>query len=37
MDASDYTEKQKKLIQVLFPDKYELLWGTKKDEEEPVE
>ena len=43
MDASDYTEKQKKLIQVLFPDKYELLWpkvqgsGTKKEEEQPAE
>ena len=32
MDASDYTEKQKKLIQILYPDKYEELWGTKKDE-----
>jgi len=37
MDASDYTEKQKRLIQVLYPDKYEELWGTKKEEEQPAE
>tara|TARA_R110000850_G_scaffold129498_3_gene249425 strand:+ start:2700 stop:2867 length:168 start_codon:yes stop_codon:yes gene_type:complete len=27
MDASDYTEHQKKLIQILYPDKYTELWG----------
>tara|TARA_S200002703_G_C3798028_1_gene246522 strand:- start:1022 stop:1126 length:105 start_codon:yes stop_codon:yes gene_type:complete len=33
----EYTDKQKKLIQVLYPDKYEELWGTKKEEEQPAE
>jgi len=33
----EYTDKQKKLIQILYPDKYEELWGTKKDEEQPAE
>tara|TARA_R100001015_G_C4554765_1_gene115847 strand:+ start:570 stop:695 length:126 start_codon:yes stop_codon:yes gene_type:complete len=41
MDASDYTDKQKKIIEVLFPDKYKELWGSeeepKKEEEQPAE
>ena len=41
MCAENYTEKQKKLIQILYPDKYEELWGvkeeTKKEEESPAE
>ena len=36
----DYTENQKKLILVRYPEKYALLWPeteTKKEEEEPSE
>ena len=47
MDASDYTENQKKLIQIKYPDKYKELWGvgetlpsekeTKKEDEPAAE
>tara|TARA_R100000541_G_scaffold21209_1_gene31132 strand:- start:987 stop:1118 length:132 start_codon:yes stop_codon:yes gene_type:complete len=43
MTAEDYTENQKKLIQVKYPEKYEVLWGqgssveTKKEDEPAAE
>jgi len=47
MKADDYTENQKKLIQVLYPEKYAELWGvgetlpsdkeTKKEDEPAAE
>tara|TARA_R110000787_G_scaffold112545_4_gene221477 strand:- start:6546 stop:6668 length:123 start_codon:yes stop_codon:yes gene_type:complete len=40
MKADDYTENQKKLIQIKYPDKYKELWGeeeTKKEEEPAAE
>lgn len=36
MTADDYTENQKKIIQIRFPDKYKELWGETKKEDEPA-
>jgi hypothetical protein len=32
MTADDYTENQKKLIEIKYPDKYKELWGETKKE-----